>query len=161
MCACVWTVGGVYVCLNVCIMYSHCIQLVCIQYPFLPWSKDYPHNSSVVEGLPSSRNQSFLGKAVCVLCFTWCTHSLSGVFFKISSIASQWQANIAQRWVYMKSTKIFLCTGMSSLSTTIACPTPLFAHQYYSHILMNDLYKKMAIPSNFLLGNHYSTFKQG
>ena len=63
VCVCVlaWTVCGVYAHLNV---YSHYIIG-----PSLLWSKDYPHNSSVVEA-PSSRNQSFLGKAVCVLCLT-------------------------------------------------------------------------------------------
>ena len=82
VCVCVltWAVHGVYVCLNVCIAYSH--HIIGMQYPSFPWSKDYPHNWSVVEGAPSSRNQSFLGKAVCVLYFTWCTHSLSGIVFK-------------------------------------------------------------------------------
>ena len=49
-----------------------------IQYPSLARIIHTTH-LTVVEGAPSSRN---LGKAVCVLCFIWCTHSLSGVLFQ-------------------------------------------------------------------------------
>ena len=73
MLTCSWCV---YIRLNVCIMYSQ--YITGIQYPSLARIIHTTH-LTVVEGAPSSRN---LGKAVCVLCFICCTHSLSGVLFQ-------------------------------------------------------------------------------
>ena len=56
---------------------AYLMLLVCKYRHTVPLSVRIIH-LTVVEGAPSSRN---LGKVVCVICFTWCTHSLSGVFF--------------------------------------------------------------------------------
>ena len=88
VCVCVltWTPCGMYIRLNVCITY---VQPLYCRPLSLGVRIIHTTHLTVVEGAPSSRNQSFLGKAVCVLCFIWLTHSLSGVLFKINRIASQ------------------------------------------------------------------------